>query len=109
MTAQTHIVTGLPGNGKTLYTIHTVELLRKSSGRHHVYYHGIDIDPAKLPQWVPLDDPRDWHKCPISSIFFKNFLLSNFSLFRKTFTYIPAKQRAKLEGCFTSFITVKAF
>lgn len=68
MTAQTHIVTGLPGNGKTLYTIHTVESLRKSSDRHHVYYHGIDIDPAKLPDWVPLDDPRDWHKCPTGSI-----------------------------------------
>lgn len=67
LTAQTHIVTGLPGNGKTLYTLHTVEQERKKSGRS-VYYHGIPIDTAKLPEWLPLDDPKEWYKVPSGSI-----------------------------------------
>lgn len=67
MTAQTHVVTGLPGNGKTLYTISTVKKLAEESGRS-VYYHGIEVTDSSALPWLPLDDPLEWHKAPAGSI-----------------------------------------
>ena len=49
-----HVITGLPGNGKTLFTLDYVEKLRKQSGRP-VYYSS--IPELSLP-WELLDDPK---------------------------------------------------
>lgn len=58
------LVTGLPGNGKTLFTIHTVKRLAEKEGRP-VYYHGI---PELTLPWLRLDDPTKWHEVPPGSI-----------------------------------------
>lgn len=58
------VTTGLPGAGKTLWTIWYVENLRKREGRD-VYYHG--IKDLALP-WKPLDDPKKWFEAPPGSI-----------------------------------------
>jgi zona occludens toxin len=59
--------TGLPGAGKTLYTLDRVEQMRKKDGRP-VFYHGIPISPEKRPEWILLEDPKQWHTCPPGSI-----------------------------------------
>jgi len=53
-----NLVTGMPGNGKTLWTIVHVEALRKESGRS-VFYNG--IAELKLP-WtlIPDEDVSRW-------------------------------------------------
>jgi zona occludens toxin len=59
--------TGLPGSCKTLYTLDRVEQMRKKDGRP-VFFHGIPILPEKLPEWIMLEDPKQWHTCPPGSI-----------------------------------------
>lgn len=63
-TAVTTLVTGLPGNGKTLYTIDMVKQLSEKEGRP-VYYHG--INELALP-WTPLEKQEDWPDVPAGSI-----------------------------------------
>lgn len=58
--------TGLPGACKTQYTLWRVEALRKKTGRP-VFYSGIPIDSAKLPDWQPIE-AKDWPSCPPESI-----------------------------------------
>lgn len=58
------LVTGQPGNGKTLYTLGLVEALRLSSGRT-VYQAGI---PELTLPWEVLDDPQSWPTLPDGSI-----------------------------------------
>jgi len=63
------LVTGQPGNGKTLYTLGLVESLRTlpasvALGRS-VYSSGI---PDLTLDWKPLDDPALWHELPNGSI-----------------------------------------
>jgi len=63
------LVTGQPGNGKTLYTLGLVESLRTlpasvAIGRQ-VYSSGI---PDLTLDWKPLDDPALWHELPDGSI-----------------------------------------
>lgn len=58
------LVTGLQGNGKTLYTIDTVKQLAEKEGRP-VYYHG--ITDLMLP-WTPLEKQEDWPDVPAGSI-----------------------------------------
>lgn len=58
------LTSGLPGAGKTLWTIAHVEALRKKEGRE-VYYFG--IKDLTLP-WHPLEDPKKWFECPPGSI-----------------------------------------
>ncbi|SPD67821.1 conserved protein of unknown function (plasmid) [Cupriavidus taiwanensis] len=58
------LVTGLQGNGKTLYTIDQVKQLSEREGRP-VYYHG--INELALP-WTPLENPEDWPDVPAGSI-----------------------------------------
>jgi hypothetical protein len=66
MTAPVTAVTGLPGNGKTLYTICMVKEWAEREKRE-VYYNGIEIlDPVALP-WKHIE-AKDWHKCPPGSI-----------------------------------------
>lgn len=58
------LITGQPGNGKTLFTLANVEEKRKLENRP-VFYHG--IADLTLP-WQKLDDPTKWHECPEKSI-----------------------------------------
>ncbi|AAQ90252.2 ORF7 [Ralstonia phage p12J] len=58
------LITGQPGNGKSLYTIAFVEAKRKAESRP-VFYFG--IPELSLP-WTMLDDPTKWHECPEKSI-----------------------------------------
>lgn len=61
------LVTGLPGNGKTLYTICMVKEWADRESRQ-VYYHGIDIlDKEALP-WEEFQDAKTWHKLPAGAI-----------------------------------------
>lgn len=59
--------TGLPGNGKTLYTLDRLENLRKKTGRP-IFYSGIPINQEKLPDWQELPDPKKWFDVPPESI-----------------------------------------
>lgn len=58
------LITGLPGNGKTLYTISYVKAKAEKENRA-VFYNGI---PELTLNWQKLDDPREWMKCPPGSI-----------------------------------------
>ncbi|MHA4871603.1 zonular occludens toxin domain-containing protein [Duganella sp. PWIR1] len=57
------LITGLPGNGKTLYTISTVKKIAESENRA-VYYAGI---PELTLDWIPID-PTKWMEAPPNSI-----------------------------------------
>ncbi|ULX54064.1 hypothetical protein A9P79_19270 [Cupriavidus taiwanensis] len=63
-TAVITLVTGLPGNAKTLFTIDTVKQLAEVENCA-VYYHG--INELTLP-WVLLENIEDWYKVPAGSI-----------------------------------------
>jgi len=58
------LVTGLQGNGKTLFCIDAVKALAEKEGRP-VYYHG--ITDLMLP-WTPLEKQEDWPDVPGGSI-----------------------------------------
>lgn len=58
------VITGLPGSGKTLFTLTSVEEYAKRES-FKVYYHGI---PQLTLDWEMLDEPKDWHKLPNKSI-----------------------------------------
>jgi zona occludens toxin len=66
MSAPVTVVTGLPGNGKTLWTIcHVKEKAEKE--KRQVYYAGIEIiDKVALP-WIEIE-AKEWFKCPPGSI-----------------------------------------
>lgn len=64
-----NLITGLPGSGKTLFTLNDVKKLSESKqsislGRQ-VFYHGI---PDLLLPWELLNDPSTWHELPHGSI-----------------------------------------
>ncbi|OAI63430.1 zonular occludens toxin [Ralstonia solanacearum] len=58
------LITGQPGNGKSLYTISFVEAKRKAENRP-VFYFGI---PELTLPWTMLEDATKWHECPEKSI-----------------------------------------
>jgi zona occludens toxin len=58
------LITGLPGNGKTLFTIAQVKAQAERENRP-VYYHG--IPELSLP-WELLDDPKNWASVPPGAI-----------------------------------------
>lgn len=58
------LLTGQPGDGKTLYAIAAVMALSEKSGRP-VYYSG--IADLKLP-WIEMADPEKWYECPPGAI-----------------------------------------
>lgn len=62
-----NFVTGVPGSGKSLFTLWMVEKLRKESGRT-VYYFNIPINKDKLPDWQELKVGEEWHLLPKGSI-----------------------------------------
>lgn len=57
------VITGLPGNGKTLYALTLVKALSEKEGRPVFYAR---IKGLKLP-WT-LIDPFEWFKCPPNAI-----------------------------------------
>lgn len=59
-----HLITGLPGQGKTLRCLWLVETRRKKENRM-VFFHG--INNLKLP-WSELEDPKKWMDLPDGSI-----------------------------------------
>lgn len=58
------LITGQPGNGKSLYCLAHVEEKRKTENRP-VFYYGI---PDLTLPWQKLEDPTKWHDCPEKSI-----------------------------------------
>lgn len=56
--------TGLPGAGKTNYTLSTIEKRRIQENRQ-VYYHGIS---EVTLDWLPLEDPKLWFELPVGCI-----------------------------------------
>lgn len=58
-----HLITGLPGNGKTLYALAWVKAKAEKEGRPVFYARIADLT---LP-WTQID-PFEWHRCPPSSI-----------------------------------------
>ena len=59
-----NLVTGLPGAGKTLWTLGIVDALAKKDNRT-VYYYGI---PDLILDWVLMESPEDWINLPENSI-----------------------------------------
>jgi len=63
------VLTGMPGNGKTLYLLVIVEALRQLSIKEgkprNVYVHGV---PELTLPWLQLDDPKKWNELPPGSI-----------------------------------------
>lgn len=58
------LITGLPGHGKGVFSLDTINKLQKKSQRP-VYYHNVK-DLAL--QWHQLENPKDWVNCPEGSI-----------------------------------------
>lgn len=58
-----HLITGLPGNGKTLYALAFVKAMAEKQGRPVFYAR---INELKLP-WTQID-PFEWFKCPPGAI-----------------------------------------
>ncbi|MFC4158457.1 zonular occludens toxin domain-containing protein [Chitinimonas lacunae] len=58
------LITGLPGNGKSLFALHHVKK-RSDKEDRQVYYNGI---PELTLDWVQLDEAKDWHTLPAGSI-----------------------------------------
>lgn len=59
-----YLITGLPGSGKSLYTLKTVKDRAEKENRP-VFYHGI---PELTLNWNLLDNPESWTECPKGSI-----------------------------------------
>ena len=61
-----YLITGLPGNGKTLYTIDYVRKFAEKEKRP-VYYSGIP-DLSESLGWQEFENPDEWHTLPQGSI-----------------------------------------
>lgn len=60
-----YLITGLPGNGKTLYTLWHVKDRAEKENRQ-VYYSG--IPDLKIESWIELKEPEKWHELPKGAI-----------------------------------------
>lgn len=59
------LYTGAPGAGKTLKMLN--DHLAHSDGSRPIYVYGVEgLVPSD--KWFPLDDPKEWAKCPHGSI-----------------------------------------
>ncbi len=58
------LITGLPGSGKSLFTLKTVKDLADKENRP-VFYHGI---PELTLDWQLMDKGEDWTECPKGAI-----------------------------------------
>lgn len=59
------LITGLPGNGKTLYALTWLMEKAAKEGRQ-VYYNG--IADLRVPGWIECVDPEKWAEIPTGSI-----------------------------------------
>jgi len=60
-----YLLTGAPGAGKTLKMLH--DWLASADGSRPIYVFGVEgLVPSD--KWLPLDDPKAWHKLPFGSI-----------------------------------------
>ncbi len=83
------LITGLQGNGKTLFTIQMVKELSEKENRQ-VFYHG--INELKLP-WTLLEKPEDWPNVPDGSMIVLDEAQKAFRT-RATGTKVPAHVEA---------------
>lgn len=60
-----HLHTGIPGHGKTLFSLWHVRKWAEAEKRK-VYYHG--IPDLQIPDWEELQDPKEWASVPPKSI-----------------------------------------
>lgn len=60
-----YLITGLPGNGKTLYALDTVRR-RAQKEQRSVYYSG--IPDLAIPDWIEFEDPEKWYELPEGAI-----------------------------------------
>lgn len=61
------LLTGLPGNGKTLFALWYIKT-KADRERREVYYHNVkDLDTAKVGNWMTFD-PKKWMDLPHGSI-----------------------------------------
>lgn len=60
-----YLTTGQPGAGKTLWTLSYVKRMAEKENRQ-VYYNG--IPDLKIPGWLELDKPEEWHQLPTGAI-----------------------------------------
>ncbi len=63
------LLTGFPGNGKTLYLLDWIERWAKQENRP-VYFSGIEFTPAGLlrfGEWIEFE-PMKWNECPPGAI-----------------------------------------
>lgn len=62
-TAQVRLITGLPGNGKTLLTVSKIDEWYPD---RPVYYHNIK---GLQKSWELMPDPEKWYELPVGSVF----------------------------------------
>jgi zona occludens toxin len=66
MSAPIELITGLPGNGKTLYAIKYVKEWSERDSRP-VFYHGIALGDDLASKWTKID-PEKWFEAPPGAI-----------------------------------------
>ncbi len=60
-----NLYTGAPGAGKTLKML--ADHLATADGNRPIFVYGVEgLVPSD--KWTPLDDPKEWHKCPYGSL-----------------------------------------
>lgn len=66
MSAPIELITGLPGNGKTLYALKYVKDWSERDNRP-VFYHGIQLGEELAAKWIKID-PEKWYEAPPGAI-----------------------------------------
>lgn len=61
-----NVVSGVPGAGKTLFTLATVEEMRRREPHREVY--AWNVDGLNKPEWKVLENGKEWHLLPAGSI-----------------------------------------
>ena len=61
------LITGKPGNGKTLFALDMITK-RAIKENRQVYYHGIPLTSQFPHKWIELASPEVWYECPPNSI-----------------------------------------
>ena len=60
-----NLYTGTPGAGKTLKML--ADHLASADGNRPIFVYGVEgLVPSD--KWTPLEDPKEWHKCPYGSL-----------------------------------------
>lgn len=62
-----HLITGKPGNGKTLFALDLISK-RAVKEKRQVYQYGINLTKQFPHDWKTLEDPQKWYECPPNSI-----------------------------------------